>query len=77
VEKSLWQSLDLHIYRHTYTFTNDNGSSGEGTFSFTDSTITFIPTAGDGWTQDYTLDGSKLTLVQESGGHPYGPFEKQ
>jgi hypothetical protein len=66
-----------------YVFIGDNfelSNSTEqsvlsGTFTFTDTTITFIPFSGESWTQDYTLEGEQLSLTNDSV-HNYGDFIK-
>ena len=49
-----------------------------GTFTFTDTTITFIAPAGtwQGYTQGYTLSGNVLNLAND-GVNNYGAFTKQ
>jgi hypothetical protein len=61
-----------------------NASSGisSGTFTFTDTAITFTQTTGNirSWVQGYTLTGNKLELAQMpsgAGGSFSGPFTKQ
>jgi hypothetical protein len=68
----------------TFTFTNDsfvsfndsNPRIFQGSFTFTDSEITFIPSTGDTWTQGYTLSATELILTQVPN-HNYGTFVKQ
>jgi hypothetical protein len=68
----------------TYIFTGydvaffPDGISQEwtGTFTFTDTTITFRPSNSAAWTQGYTLSASTLTLAQVESVN-YGPFTKQ
>jgi hypothetical protein len=60
-------------------FTQNNGTSRPGTFTFTDTEITFIPKQEGTWTgytQRYTLSGNILTLENDSV-HAYGIFTKQ
>jgi hypothetical protein len=59
----------------TYTLTTYDGFSAQGNFTFTDTTITFIPSGGDSWTQDYTLEGDNLTIIRDNA-HDYGLFIK-
>jgi hypothetical protein len=61
----------------TYTSTDNNSDAilSQGTFTFTDTTITFIPSSGDSWTQDYTLEGNNLTIIRDNA-HDYGLFIK-
>jgi hypothetical protein len=64
---------------NTMRFTTTGGISQRGTFTFTDTEITFIPQRANSWkgyTQAYILSGNTLTL-EEDGEHYYGPFEKQ
>jgi hypothetical protein len=60
-------------YKLFYAFAFD--SVYEGTFTFTDKTITFIPEKNESWTQTYTLSGNTLSLDAD-GMHNYGPFVK-
>jgi hypothetical protein len=69
--------------QNTYTFTGNNWSrtnnsdqNANGTFTFTDTTITFVPTSGNSWSQGYTLSATQLSL-DNVGGVPYGDFSKQ
>jgi len=73
----------------TYKFTGDDFSctyvwpgvnkSYSGTFSYTNTTITFNRTVPnvESWTQNYTITGNTLMLVRDPDGHFNGPFEKQ
>ena len=66
------------VYRDSYTM--------QGTFTFTDSTITFTTTSHTlgnqmdprwmNYTQNYTLSGNELTL-EEDGIHNFGTYRKQ
>jgi hypothetical protein len=60
----------------TYVASNYDGYSAEGTFTFTDTTITFIPAEGESWTQNYTLNGNDLILAYLDDGYSYGQFIK-
>jgi hypothetical protein len=68
-----------------YTFTDnaftldaDLGSNGgytaSGTFTFTDTDITFSLSDDESWTQDYTLTGNKLYLDGNNGAYFGGTF---
>ena len=59
----------------TYKHFNAFGFINEGTFTFTDTAITFVTTEGESWTQTYTLSGNTLSLDAD-GRHNYGPFVK-
>jgi predicted small secreted protein len=74
----------------SFTFTGNNfirrsvnqqgSATRSGTFTFTDTAITFTPKAGENWTkftQGYTLAGNTLRLAQVSEGLGYGEFIKQ
>jgi hypothetical protein len=58
-----------------YSSANSYRGLSEGTFTFTDSTITFLPDDGDSWTQDYTLEGNNLTIAKDDV-HSFGVFVK-
>jgi len=62
----------------TYTWPGVNGTYS-GTFSFTDTTITFNMTApsSDTWTQNYTITGKTLYLQRDAQGHFNGSYIKQ
>jgi hypothetical protein len=60
----------------TYKITNYEGFLAQGTFSFDDTTITFIPAEGESWTQEYTLNGNDLIITYLDDGHNYGQFIK-
>ena len=72
---------------HTYIFNgntmqykNSSGAKKSGTFTFTETDITFIPAEGAGWrgwTQGYTLDGVTLILKSNDASQPFGSFTKQ
>jgi hypothetical protein len=81
-----WRQQNGDQY-NTYTFTSNKmlykgGTiSRPGTFTFTDTAITFIPAQAntwEGWTQGYTLTADTLTLADDgSTRHPNGRFDKQ
>jgi len=62
-------------------YKNNKGISRPGTFTFTNTEITFIPKEANtwtGWTQGYTLDGKVLTLQNDgNSSHASGQFTKQ
>jgi len=58
-----------------YTQSNNNGAINSGTFTFTETTITFVSKDDGTWTQGYTLSGTTLTL-QQIPGRNYGPYVK-
>jgi hypothetical protein len=61
----------------TYTLTNNSGEIlSQGTFTFTDTTITFIPVNGEEWTQTYTLEGDNNLALVSDNIHSYGQFIK-
>ena len=77
---------------YSYTFTGNtyvfneagpsNNYSFNGTFTFTDATISFTVAAGTypepgTYTQNYTLSGNVLNLVRIDNYPTYGPFTKQ
>jgi hypothetical protein len=69
-------SWDL-VYTFTdnaFTYDNNRGDTVSGTFTFTDTTITFSPEGDESWTQNYTLAGNNLYLEWEDGGHANGTF---
>jgi len=84
-------ALTLGYTEFSWTFTGNtclckvvgNGSnvSRQGTFTFTDTEITFVPAQANTWqgyTQTYTLTGNVLRLTNiEGGNQPNGNFEKQ
>jgi hypothetical protein len=64
-----------------FSFTNPNVSYA-GTFSYTDTTITFNRTdpkewGPETWTQNYTITGKTLLLEMDAGRHFNGTFVKQ
>jgi len=83
-------AIDVGFTDFSFTFTGNNfvfrsagreNNTYNGSFTFTDTTITFIPVSGQTWqtfTQDYTLSGNVLNLAQ-SGQFAFaiGPFTKQ
>jgi hypothetical protein len=59
---------------------NDAPMSRSGTFTFTNTEITFIPERENTWKgykQKYTLQDDVLMLERAGNGNPFGPFEKQ
>jgi len=67
--KMLFRSVD----------SNGNRISRPGTFTFTDTEITFIPQQANTWqgyTQAYKLSGNELELARD-GRHDFGVFTKQ
>jgi hypothetical protein len=67
------------IGTRTNTFVNEN-IDFSGTFSFTKEKITFTAKQGEWvqeWTQDYTIDGKELNLVQDEKMHYAGIFTKK
>jgi len=59
--------------------TGSNNSTAKGSFTFTETTITFKPASGQTWqtfTQGYTLSGNVLNLAQ-GGQFGFGAFTKQ
>jgi hypothetical protein len=62
---------------HTFDFTNDSGTAGSGTFTFTDTTITFVWSNGNTWSQGYSFPSGDLALANEGGASYYGTFVKQ
>ena len=57
----------------------DRNITRRGTFTYSDTTITFIPAQGESWsrfTQAYTLSSTVLFLAQ-GGTFGFGPFTRQ
>jgi len=81
-------AIDYGYSDFSWTFTGNNcvfkavdggGTTNRpGTFTFTDTTITFIapPDTWQGYTQGYTIIDNVLNL-EEAGENPLGPFTKQ
>ena len=61
---------------NSFSQSNSLGYINSGTFTYTESTISFTTTEGDIWTQRYTLTGNRLRIRQIHGRH-FGPFDKQ
>jgi hypothetical protein len=61
---------------NSVTGSNDDFDLSSATFVYTDTTITFTPTSGSPWTQNYILSENVLSLDTDVS-HPYGPFLKQ
>lgn len=76
-EESTSPDYSYTFKANTFTF-NDSGNniSYSGSFSSSDTLLTFRTETNGEWTQGYTLDGNVLTL-SSGGGHPYGEFTKQ
>jgi hypothetical protein len=81
-----WQQQSGTV-THVYTFTSNTMTytggtiKRNGTFTFTDTAISFIPATANtwtGWTQGYTLEDGTLTLTDDKeASHPNGAFQKQ
>lgn len=61
---------------NTYTHSNNAGAINSGTFTYTQTRISFTTTTGDTWSQMYELTGNTLRLEQIPGRN-FGPFVKQ
>jgi hypothetical protein len=61
---------------NSFHFTNDDKVSS-GTFTFTETEITFTPSNGKPWTQGYTLSETELNLVFAADSYGFGSFIKQ
>jgi hypothetical protein len=77
-----WKHITTQV-DFRYIFTNNNFTAIEngntrrvGTFTFTDTTITFTTSQQGTWTQSYTLSGDEWTLAND-GSHDQGKFIKQ
>ena len=87
-----WLNLAaINNYGYTdlsFTFTDNNfifrsvgpqNNTYNGSFTFIDTTITFIPASGQTWqtfTQGYTLSGNVLNLAEGNNIFVTGPFKK-
>ena len=84
-----WVNLDATAYYgftdFSYTFTGNDftfrsagseNSTMSGTFTFTDTTISFNAGTDGSWTQGYALNGNVLQLAND-GRHNFGSFTKQ
>jgi hypothetical protein len=67
------------IYKFTgnqFEYSDNFGGSRSGTFTFTDTEITFTPNYGDPWKQSYSLSEDTLTIASDDQ-YPFGDFLKQ
>jgi hypothetical protein len=76
--KSGTRAFIFNFNQFEFSDTSQNFSKS-GSFTFTNTTITFIPTdESNSWAQDYTLQDGTLTLQQpQGGGYGWGTFTKQ